>query len=289
MKNNKFSIIICVYNLEKYVATTIESVLNQDFTDYELIIVNDGSTDNSMEVIKSYKDSRIRVIDNGKNKGLGTSRNVGVSNATGEYILYLDGDDTLFENSTLSKINEVISKSNPDIAYFGVKYIGGSNKTYLPNAENSTREARLICDMHFAVSSKCFRREFLAENDIKFISKMYYEDMVYSIKAAIFAKKLDYGEFPIYNYVRNREGSIMATPNIKRCSDMYRMLSYLVDLYEITPEEYKPYLLSFIKNETLSLPYKNKEILRSMKNKDNAIVFPKRNYQFDPTDEEVNI
>lgn len=289
MKEKKFSIIICVYNLENYVATTIESVLNQDFTDYELIIVNDGSTDNSMEVIKSFKDSRIRVIDNGKNKGLGTSRNVGVSNATGEYILYLDGDDTLYENSTLSKINDVISKSNPDIAYFGVKYIGGSNKTYLPNAENSTREARLVCDMHFAVSSKCFRRKFLEENDIKFIAKMYYEDMVYSIKSAIFAKKLDYGEFPIYNYVRNREGSIMATPNIKRCSDMYRMLSYLVDLYEITPEEYKPYLLSFIKNETLSLPYKNKEILKSMKNKDNAIVFPKRNYQYDPNDEEVNI
>ena len=118
---------------------------------------------------------------------------------------------------------------------------------------------------------------------------MYYEDMVYSIKAAILAEKLDYAHFPIYNYVRNRKGSIMSTPTLKRCSDMYKMLSHVMELYEITPDEYKPYLLTFIKQETLSLPYKNKVILQSMKDKKMNPVFPKRNYEFNSDDEDVII
>ena len=134
--------------------------------------------------------------------------------------------------------------------------------------------------MHFAVASKVWRREFLEENDITFIEGMYYEDMVYSIKAAILSKKLKYGAFPIYIYYRNREGSIMATPNIKRCKDMYKMLYYLMELYEETPEELQPYLLSFIKNETFGVPVRVEGILKSLKDKSYTPVFPKRNYVF---------
>ncbi len=117
--------------------------------------------------------------------------------------------------------------------YFGVQYVGGNGMAYIPNEQNSTREARIACDMHFAVASKCFRREFLKEKNIQFINGIYYEDMVYSIKASIFAENIKYGNFPIYYYYRNRQGSIMTTPSIKRCSDMYRVLEELMKLYEI--------------------------------------------------------
>lgn len=289
MKNITFSVIICAYNIEKYIGIAIDSVLKQDFQNYELIIFNDGSKDNTLNEVKKYKDKRIKVINSKKNIGLGAGRNCAVKRAKGEYILYLDGDDYLYEDKTLSKIYGVVERNKPDIAYFGVQYIGGDNKQYIPTEENSTKQARIMCDIHFAVSSKCWKREFLKANKITFVENAYYEDMIYSIKATILSKNITYGSFPIYCYVRDREGSIMSTPNIKRCSDMYRMLANIMDLYPITPDEYKPYLLCFIKQETQSLPCKVKEIVKAMKEGRNNPIFPKRHYTFDETDEEIRI
>ena len=281
--NPRFSVIMCAYNLEKIVNIAIESVLNQKFNDYELIIVNDGSLDNTLEVLKKYEEKangKIRVINNKKNIGLSASRNKAIRQAKGEYIVHLDGDDTLYNRNTLANIDATIGDQEYDIIYFGVQYVGGGNKLYLPNAQNSTREARIVCDMHFAVASKVWRKEFLEKNNLTFIEGMYYEDMVYSIKAAIKAEKTTFRAIPIYVYYRNREGSIMATPNIKRCKDMYKMLYYLMELYEETPEELQPYLLSFIKNETFGVPVRIDAILKSLKDATYTPVFPKRNYVF---------
>lgn len=281
--NPRFSVIMCAYNLEKIVNIAIESVLNQKFNDYELIIVNDGSLDNTLEVLKKYEEKangKIRVINNKKNIGLSASRNKAIAQAKGKYIVHLDGDDTLYNRNTLANIDATIGDQDYDIIYFGVQYVGGGNKLYLPNAQNSTREARIVCDMHFAVASKVWRKEFLEKNNLTFIEGMYYEDMVYSIKAAIKAEKTTFRAIPIYVYYRNREGSIMATPNIKRCKDMYKMLYYLMELYEETPEELQPYLLSFIKNETFGVPVRIDAILKSLKDATYTPVFPKRNYVF---------
>lgn len=277
----RFSIIISAYNIEKYIKRAIDSVLEQTFTNYELIVVNDCSKDSTLEKIKEYDDSRIVIINNERNRGLGAVRNIGIEKATGEYIVHLDGDDTLFEKTTLERIDNLIGEDKPDIIYFGFKDVGGYNKTHLSTAENSTKEARLTCDINFSVPSKCWRREFLLENNIKFKEDIYYEDMVYSTHATILAKDYKYGEFPTFKYYRNREGSIMSTPSMRRCSDMYRMLSYLMDLYEITPEKYKPYLLSFIKNETKSIPIRIDAIIKALKDGSGTPVFPKRNYKFE--------
>lgn len=279
MKIFKYSIIICAYNIEKYIGKSIESVLNQNFLNYELILVNDGSTDNTLKEMKKYKSEKIKIISNEKKIGLGASRNIGVKLAKGEFILYLDGDDTMYANDTLERINEIIEKDNADITFFGVQYVGGDNKMYLSNAKNSTKEARLSCDIFFGVPSKCWKTSFLKENNITFIEDMYYEDMIYSMKGTILSKKLSYGEFPIFKYYRNRPGSIMATPNIRRCSDMYKMLSHMMELYEITPDKYKKYVLSFIKNETMSIPSRIDCILKAIKRKELSPVLPKRDYK----------
>ena len=288
----RFSIIICAYNIERYIKKAINSVLKQTYDNYEILVFNDGSKDGTLSKMKEFEgNEKIKIINSDVNIGLGAGRNTCMKYATGEYIIYLDGDDTLYENTTLEKIDKVLSKNTPDICYFGVQYVEeetGKTKIYIPNEDNSCKKARILCDMHFAVSSKCWRRKFLQDNNITFIERMYYEDMVYSIKAAILAEKLDFAEFPIYNYLRNRRGSIMSTPTLQRCTDMYKMLSHVMELYEITPDEYRPYLLSFIKQETLGLPMRSKAILQSMKDKKMNPVFPKRNYQFDETDEDVN-
>lgn len=278
----KYSIITTIYNLEELLDRAIESVLNQDYNNFEYIIVNDCSSDNSYELLKQYRkiDKRIILINNKSNLGLSASRNKALKRASGKYIVFLDGDDSFYENTTLSKIDDTLKNENIDICYFGVKYIGGSNKMYLPTAENSTKIARITCDMHFAVASKVWSRKFLERNKLSFIEGMYYEDMVFSIKAAILAKKLKFGSFPIYNYYRNREGSIMSTPNIARCKDMYLVLYHLMDLYDETPTKLQPYLYNFIRNETLSVPARIEAILKSLKNKNVLPVFPKRNYKY---------
>ncbi len=281
-KKLRFSVIMCCYNLGKLVNEAIESVLNQSFTNFELLLVNDGSSDNTLKYLEKFAESdpRVVLIDNAKNIGLSASRNKAIKRAKGEYIVHLDGDDTLYDYSTLENINKTLGNENYDVCYFGVQYVGGSNQAYIPNAQNSTREARIVCDMHFAVASKVWRRKFLKETKLSFIEGMYYEDMVYSIKAAILANKLGYGSFPIYYYYRNREGSIMATPNVKRCKDMYKMLYYLMELYSETPEHLQPYLLSFIKNETFGVPVRVDGIIKSLKDSTYTPVFPKRNYVY---------
>lgn len=281
----RFSVIISAYNIENYIQRAINSVLEQTFTDYELIIVNDASKDSTLEKIKEYNDPRITIIENEKNIGLGAVRNKGIAIAKGEYIVHLDGDDSLYEPTTLQKINDLIGIDKPDIIYLGFQDVGGFNKTHLSTAENSTKEARLTCDINFSVPSKCWRREFVQSNNIEFKEGIYYEDMVYSTHATILAKSYKYGEFPTFKYYRNRKGSIMSTPSIRRCSDMYRMLSYLMDLYMITPNEYKPYLLSFINNETKSIPTRINAILKCLKAGGGTPVFPKRNYKFVPEKE----
>lgn len=277
----RFSVIISAYNIEKYIKRAIDSVLEQTFTNYELIVVNDFSKDKTLDKIREYDDPRLVIISNEKNRGLGAVRNIGIENAKGEYIVHLDGDDTLFESTTLEKIDKLIGTDKPDIIYLGFKDVGGYNKVHLSTAENSTKKARLTCDINFSVPSKCWRREFLLENNIRFMENIYYEDMVYSTHATILAKDYKYGDFPSFKYYRNRAGSIMSTPSMRRCSDMYRMLAYLMDLYTITPEEYRPYLLSFIKNETKSLPVRVDAILKALKEGNGTPVFPKRNYKFE--------
>lgn len=276
--DKRFSIIISAYNIEDYIERAINSVLEQTFKNYELIVVNDASTDDTLKRIQKFDN--IQIIKNAKNEGLGAARNIGIEKARGEYIIHLDGDDTLYENTTLEKIDKLIGIDKPDIVYLGYQDVGGFNKTHLSNAKNSTKEARLTCDANFSVPSKCWRRAFLIENNIKFQEDIYYEDMVYSTQATILAKTYKYGEFPTFNYYRNRTGSIMSTPSIRRCSDMYRMLASLIDLYNITPSEYKPYLLSFIDNETNSLPIRMKAIIKCLEDGEGTPVFPKRNYKF---------
>ena len=104
-----FSIIIPIYNVEKYLVQCIESVLNQDYDDYELILVDDGSPDNCGEICDSYlnKNSNIRVIHK-KNGGISDARNTGLKEAKGDYVIFIDSDDYICDNHFLLKLAKVI-------------------------------------------------------------------------------------------------------------------------------------------------------------------------------------
>lgn len=280
MTDNKlrFSIIITAYNIEDYIRRAIESALNQTYKNFEVIVINDASTDNTLEVIKGFEG--ITIIDNKINCGLGASRNKCIRAARGEYIIHLDGDDMMYNEEVLSDIDKLIGEENYAIVFLGYQDVGGLGKLRISTRENSTKEARIACDAIFSVSSKCWNRQFLPDNGITFEDGIYYEDMIYSIKTVIMAKKLGCGSFPIFKYFRNRTGSIMTTPNIKRCSDMYRVVAQLMDLYDMASEDIKPYLLSFIKNETENILPKVKIILQAIKTDGITAALPKRDYRF---------
>lgn len=282
MEKLRFTVAISAYNIENYVKRAIDSVLNQTFKNYELLVIDDCSTDSTMEVIKQIVGQEAKILQTKKNSGTAAaSRNIAIENAKGEYLLFLDGDDELYSNETLKEIDEHIKENKYDIIYLGYENVGHTENYYrISNKENSTREARLICDESFSVSSKVWNVEFLRNNNIRFKEGMYYEDELFSIKSNILSKVTTYGEFPIFKYHRNREGSVMTKPTVKKCSDWYRMVAEVTDLYEITPEEDRKYLLSFLKNESDSIPLRVENIIEALRENRKTKVLPKRNYKF---------
>ena len=282
MEKVRFTVAISAYNIENYVKRAIDSVLNQTFKNYELLVIDDCSTDSTVEVIKQVVGQNAKILQTKKNSGTAAaSRNIAIENAQGEYLLFLDGDDELYSNETLKEIDEHIKEHKYDIIYFGYENVGHTENYYrISNKENSTREARLICDESFSVSSKVWNVEFLRNNNIRFKEGMYYEDELFSIKSNILSKVTTYGEFAIFKYHRNREGSVMTKPTVKKCSDWYRMVAEVTDLYEITPEEDRKYLLSFLKNESDSIPLRVENIIEALRENRKTKVLPKRNYKF---------
>ena len=178
----KISIIIPVFNCDQYVKTTIESILQQSFTDFELILVDDGSTDSSGIICDSYasKDSRICVLHQ-KNKGVSSARNAGVLSSSGDYLIFIDSDDTL-ENNALSVLYEEAVRGNYDLITFGFKKILISDKynnvektvgSEHRKAYDKSQKSHLICDMYennilYSVWNKMFKRKVILDNNIEF-------------------------------------------------------------------------------------------------------------------------
>lgn len=283
-KSCRFTVAISAYNIQDYVERAIDSVIDQKFKDYELIVVDDCSTDNTYNILKSYsKIDNVKILKTKKNSGTAAgARNVAIENSCGEYMIFLDGDDSLYDENTLGNIDKLIGNKDYDIVYLGYESVSkdGASSNRLSNSENSTKEARLLCDTSFSVSSKCWSLKFIKDNNIKFKEGMYYEDELYSITGNLLAEKTTYGEFPIFKYFRNREGSVMTKPTIKKCSDWYRMLAEVIELYEIAKEEDKKYFLSFIKNENDSIPLRLRTIIEAMEERENIRVLPPRKYEY---------
>ena len=122
------SVVIPLYNKEQIIEKCLQSVLSQDYDDFEVIIVNDGSTDRSVEIVKAIDDSRIRLIEQ-ENGGPSKARNTGVKNAKGDWIVFLDADDE-FLSGALKKICNLI-QNHPNVSMFGCSYITNDGKNVI--------------------------------------------------------------------------------------------------------------------------------------------------------------
>lgn len=165
----KISVIMPVYNGEHFVSTAIDSILAQSWTDFELILINDGSTDKSQDIINGYGDARIRIINNEKNVGLSATRNIGLEAALGKYIAWLDCDD-VSEPTRLEKQLELM-ESDPTIGLCGtwVETFGDNNNQLwkYPSSPEFLR-CRMLFDDPVATSSVMLRRSVVENGNMRF-------------------------------------------------------------------------------------------------------------------------
>lgn len=177
----KISVIIPCFNCEKFIGETLDCLLNQSLKEIQIIVVNDGSTDNSGKIIDEYaqKFSNITAVHQ-KNAGVSAARNNGFDLAKGKYTVFLDGDDLLSEGS-LENIFNALEKSNADVALFRVMRFGFGGEEYNPIVDKTVcdgtidySDKRLI--WNFLVANKCYKTELLRKSEIRFSPLKYSED-----------------------------------------------------------------------------------------------------------------
>lgn len=194
------SIVVPVYNTAPYLEKSLASICNQSIGDIDIICVNDGSTDNSAEILKAFekKDKRIKVITQ-NNKGLGAARNAGIKKAKGKYIGFIDSDDTI-DADFYQKLFNAAEDSGSDIAYAPFRYVF-PNKTFIEEVRlgeyTSLKEKYNVLN-NGGVTNKIFKRELI--RDISFPVGKIYEDNLFLIKAITKAGKICTVNNTHYNY-----------------------------------------------------------------------------------------
>ena len=202
----KFSVIVPVYNTEKYVEAAILSVLHQTYTDYELICVNDGSTDGSTQILSAFADNpKVKIFKHGCNKGLFSARKTGVQNASGDYILFLDSDDWL-ESDALKILARELSNSSSDYIEFSYYMVSanGRKKTWNFSKEDKTKEITdvLLSKANHTLWNKCYNANIIKPiydslpDFYAVFSEDYYQMVI--IECHIKTRKII--NIPLYNY-----------------------------------------------------------------------------------------
>lgn len=257
----KISIIVPVYNVQEYLGNCIDSILNQTFRDFELILVNDGSTDDSLEICKHYKDidDRICIIDK-KNGGLSSARNAGLDIAKGEYIGFVDSDDYIHPQMYELLYNQII-KNKADISMCEFKKVSEFNKKELSDKVILNQEVEILNNKeavfklgengsvtYVIACNKLYKKSLF--NNIKFKEGIIHEDEYIIHRLLYQVNKLVYIKQELYFYLQ-REGSIMdkrlgidEVDYLLACSDRVRFF-YEKDLIQLKDKWEKFYLWKF--------------------------------------------
>ena len=218
----QLSIIIPIYNVEKYLPQCLDSIINQSFKDFEIICIDDCSTDNSLNIAKKYeeKDSRIRVLHNEINLGLGIARNKGLKIAQGEYVHFVDSDDWIEKDSYAKIFNKLDSlETKPDILFFrhrhydeltGVtKEIPYNNKQILNIILNPQEDADAIDNWDRYAWCKLHKRSFLISNNIFYNDYHCMEDVEQAALVYTQCRSIYYTDDIVVNYRVNRKNSLV--------------------------------------------------------------------------------
>lgn len=228
-KESLVSIVMPVYNVESYIGYSLKSVLHQSYTDIELIIVDDGSQDQSIEIAKKIlnnEDIKYSIISQ-RNSGLGMARNSGLQEASGSWICFLDSDDALHP----AAIEEMVASGeneNADIVFSRFQYVTSHEDADLLRHEYQTycydgqmiQEAFLLRDKVILAPGTLYKTDFLRKNNLKFERIPWSEDQQFIWNILRVAKKVIYVDAPFYVYLQ-RQNSIMSSTHVKKMIESY--------------------------------------------------------------------
>jgi len=222
------SIIIPVYNIEAYIGQCLESVFKQELSDYEVICVNDGATDKSQNIIETYvsRHSNLHCITQ-PNGGLSDARNTGIANAQGDYVFFLDGDDTLATTNALQQPLNLCIQNNLDL-FVGNAIVNGAYP-YLSNypTQNKVISGENMMELFFQhnhtiiepVWCYLYKKEFLDKYQLRFKKGILHEDILFTPKTLFQAQRCMCKDYTIVNYRWQRPGAITSEKTIKSLFD----------------------------------------------------------------------
>lgn len=204
MKKTDISIIVPIYNAEKYLKKCIDSLVNQTKKEIEIILINDGSTDSSERIIKEYKDERIKYFKN-KNQGIGKTRNFGIEKATGKYLLFVDSDDYLDKNACEKLYNKIENDSLDLLVYdFYREFDNGKKeeeKLQKFDISNLKENPKLLLNINLSPWNKLYKTEVIKGNNTKFVENLKYEDAPFVVEAIINSKRIGKLDESLYYYI----------------------------------------------------------------------------------------
>lgn len=272
MESNKISIIVPVYNVEKYLSRCLDSLLNQTLKDIEIICVNDGSSDESLKILESYaeKDNRIKIV-NKENGGLSSARNEGLKYVTSDYVGFVDSDDWI-EPDTYELALSAVQKNNVDFVSWGAKIVLDDDiKEETPSIASARNYHNLkligyhnvtdsvLTKTTVTVWNKLFKISIIRDNNLTFPNGLLYEDNEFFFKYAVYCKSAYYIDKYLYNYFQ-RTSSIIGKINSKQSKKVADYIKIYDGIYSYYEDKnlikcHKE-LLSFIFNSFLWNTYK---------------------------------
>lgn len=224
----KISVIVPIFNSEPYLKKCLDSILNQSLSEIELILIDDGSTDTSLQIIKQYAEKYNNIkYKTKKNEGQAIARNLGVEIATGEFICFVDSDDYI-ENNMMEKLYTDAIKNSSDIVI--CDYI----EEY-PNKKIEKKSLFMAADnlsKAYIVSvagpcSKIIRTEIFKKNNIKFLENNIYEDLAIIPTLALYTQKITYCEESLYHYVIRKDSTMQQTKYNKKLESIFNVMNSL--------------------------------------------------------------
>lgn len=223
-----FSVVIPNYNSEQWIIRLLDSISNQTFCDFEIIVVDDISTDKSVNLIKNYKDTRLKLFINDRKRFNGGTRNVGVEKAQGEYILFADCDDYFLTNNVFETIANIIFKYKPDLVRLPYHYLVQNGEGDVMLSESTPQE--LMKSVFVAPWTKCIKRELF----IDFPENTLIEDVSQHIEQIDKIETIAQCPIPVIVWNCRNEKSI-SNPNqekksIKRQASYWRIIADLMEL-----------------------------------------------------------
>lgn len=226
----KVSVIVPIYNVEKYLEKCINSLLSQTLEDIQIILVNDGSKDNSGNIAKECeKNNKNRIIYVEKeNGGLSDARNYGLKYATGDFIAFLDSDDYIEKNAYEEMYNKAIEE-NAD--YVECDFIWEfPNKIRVDKQYPYKNKKEMLSFVRVVAWNKLIKRQLITDNNLEFPKGLRYEDVEFTYKLIPFINKFAYVDKPFIHYVQ-REGSIANVQN-ERTADIFTVLDNVIEFYK---------------------------------------------------------